>query len=216
MTRPLDVRLPDDCMLNARFPAAVAAGNVETSQRIVDTVLGALATALPDRIPAASSGTMNSLALSAAEDTPTFTYYETIAGGSGAAADHTGESAVQTHMTNTLNTPAEALEMEFPLRVRTCAVEPHTGGPGQSPGGDGMRREIEALAEVEGTLLADRRNRAPYGLAGGRNATPGRAEIERADGTIHPLQGKDQFRLHPGDILRIITPGGGGFGAPRE
>jgi N-methylhydantoinase B len=156
---------------------------------------------------------MNSLTLSAAGATAPFTYYETVAGGSGAAVGHPGESGVQTHMTNTLNTPAEALEMEYPLRVRTYAIETGTGGAGLQPGGNGLRREIEALGEMTGTILADRRCRGPYGLAGGEPGQPGRTEIISDDGSVRPLKGKDTFRLAPGQVLRVITPGGGGHGA---
>jgi N-methylhydantoinase B len=198
------------------------AGNVETSQRVVDVVLGALAAAIPDRIPAASAGTMNSLSLSAgaAECHPAarsaFTYYETVAGGSGASASADGESGVQTHMTNTRNTPAEALEMEFPLRVRTYALEPGTGGDGRHRGGDGLRREIEALVPMTGTILADRRRRGPFGQAGGKPGRPGHTEIASPDGSAKTLNGKDQFELRPGDRLRLITPGGGGHGSPED
>ena len=210
--RPLVIRITERCLLNAAPPAAVAAGNVETSQRVVDVVLGALSSALPERIPAASSGTMNSLSLSAAGATAPFTYYETIAGGAGAAADQAGESGVHTHMTNTRNTPAEALEMEYPLRVRAYTIEPGTGGAGRQPGGEGLRREIEALEEMAGTILADRRRRGPYGLAGGEAGRPGRSEMVSPDGSVKKLNGKDRFHLAPGQVLRVVTPGGGGYG----
>jgi N-methylhydantoinase B len=220
MYRPIEVRIPHPCLLDAVAPAAVVAGNVETSQRVVDVVLGALAAAIPGRIPAASAGTMNSLSLSAGAGVchpaarSSFTYYETVGGGSGASASADGESGVQTHMTNTRNTPAEALEMEFPLRVRTYAIEPDTGGAGRHRGGDGLRREIEALVPMTGTMLADRRRRGPYGLAGGGAGRPGRTEIVAPDGSVRRLNSKDQFELRPGDRLRLITPGGGGYGSP--
>ncbi|UCG33813.1 MAG: hydantoinase B/oxoprolinase family protein, partial [Phycisphaerales bacterium] len=172
-----------------------------------------------DRIPAASAGTMNSLSLSGgaavrqSAERSGFTYYETVAGGSGASASGDGESGVQTHMTNTLNTPAEALEMDFPLRVRTYAVERGTGGDGRRRGGDGLRREIEALVPMTGTILADRRRRGAYGLAGGGAGRAGRTEVVGADGSVRNLNGKDQFELRPGERLRLVTPGGGGHGS---
>src|SRR5205823_889752 len=203
----------------ARYPAAVVAGNVETSQRIVDVVLGALAKALPETIPAASCGTMNSIALGGSRSGRTegapgrWTYYETIGGGSGAAPDGDGASAVQCHMTNTLNTPAEALELSYPLRVRRFERAPGSGGAGTFRGGDGMLREIEALEDCEGTVLSDRRISRPYGLAGGAPASPGRNSIVSSAGRDQPLTGKTQLKLRRGDVLRIVTPGGGGWAA---
>jgi N-methylhydantoinase B len=196
LTRPGSV-------VHAVYPAAVVAGNTETSQRLVDVVLGCLAQALPDRIPAASCGTMSSIALGGAG----WTYYETIPGGCGAGPTWHGESAVQCHMTNTLNTPAEAIELQYPLRILRFERGPNTGGAGQYHGGDGVIREIQALAEAEGTALTDRRTTQPYGLAG---ATPARSGANHVN--AKPIPGKSQFVLKPGDVLRITTPGGGGFG----
>ena len=191
----------------AEFPAAVVAGNTETSQRVVDVVFGALAQALPDRIPAASCGTMSSVALGARG----WTYYETIAGGSGASTQGDGASAVQCHMTNTLNTPAEALEMQYPLRVRKFERAAGTGGIGRSRGGDGVVREIEALADSQGTMLSDRRVSTPYGLEGGGAGRAGQNSLVQY-GNEAVIGGKARFELKAGETLRIRTPGGGGFG----
>jgi N-methylhydantoinase B len=197
-------------LLHAHYPAAVVAGNTETSQRVVDVVLGALAQALPARIPAASCGTMSSVALGAAG----WTYYETVGGGSGAGLGFDGASAVQCHMTNTLNTPAEALEMQYPLRVRRFERAMGTGGAGANVGGDGIVREIEALEACEGTVLSDRRASRPYGLGDGAAGAAGENEIVRAaGGAPAPLAGKARFALAAGDVLRIRTPGGGGWSA---
>ncbi|MCB9868058.1 MAG: hydantoinase B/oxoprolinase family protein, partial [Phycisphaerales bacterium] len=175
--RPIRVLLPDDCVLNARFPAAVVGGNVETSQRVVDVLLGALAQAVPERVCAASAGTMSSLSLGGVDPRTgrRFTHYETIGGGMGASLAANGESAVQTHMTNTMNTPVEALEMAFPLRVTRYAVAEGSGGAGRYRGGDGITREIEALADMDGALLAERHRHRPWGLAGGSPGTAGSA-----------------------------------------
>jgi N-methylhydantoinase B len=193
-------------ILHAQYPAAVVAGNTETSQRVVDVVFGALAQALPRRIPAASCGTMSSVALGSAA----WTYYETIGGGSGASANAHGASAVQCHMTNTLNTPAEALEIAYPLRVLRFERALNTGGDGNHKGGDGIIRELQALGDCEGTILSDRRTTAPWGLDGATSAQPGINSIHRTDGTKQSLPGKARFSLTPGDVLRIQTPGGGG------
>ncbi len=212
--RPIGVRLPDDCVLNARFPAAVVAGNVETSQRVVDVVLGALAQAIPERVCAAGAGTMSSLSLGGVNPKTgePFTYYETMAGGMGAHAHGAGESAVQTHMTNTMNTPIEALEMTFPLRVIRYAVATGSGGDGTHPGGNGLTREIEALAEMDGALLAERHRSQPWGLAGGAPGRCGSAEIIDAQGHARAIPAKSALHLQPGERLRITTPGGGGSG----
>jgi N-methylhydantoinase B len=204
--RNIDVITRPGTIVHALYPAAVVAGNTETSQRIVDVVFGALAQALPDRIPAASCGTMSSIALGG-EDGEGWTYYETIGGGSGAGPGLPGASAVQCHMTNTLNTPAEAIEMQYPLRVTRFERAAATGGPGQFPGGDGILRELQALAPCTGTILSDRRTTAPWGLAGGASAAPGRNAA-----TGRALAGKAHFSLEPGDLLSICTPGGGGWG----
>ena len=167
---------PEGTIVNAKPPAAVAGGNVETSQRIVDVLLKALAQAIPDRIPAAASGTMNNLTIGGIDPRSgqPFAYYETIAGGMGARPTKDGVSGVHTHMTNSLNTPAEALEYAYPVRLRQYSFRPQSGGLGHHTGGDGIVREIEVLTDSQVTLLADRRARGPYGLAGGANGSPGR------------------------------------------
>jgi N-methylhydantoinase B len=202
-------------VVHALYPAAVVAGNTETSQRVVDVVFGALANALPDVIPAASCGTMSSVALGGARPGGrVWTYYETVGGGSGASPDGAGASAVQCHMTNTLNTPAEAIELQYPLRVRRFERAAGTGGAGRHDGGDGIVREIEALDDCEGTLLADRRRGRPYGLRGGGRGEQGKDSIHAtaSDGNVAWHTGKVRFPLRHGDVLRIQTPGGGGWG----
>jgi N-methylhydantoinase B len=204
-------------VVHAVYPAAVVAGNTETSQRVVDVVFGALAKALPDVIPAASCGTMSSVALGGMlPGGRAWTYYETVGGGSGASPDGDGASAVQCHMTNTLNTPAEAIELQYPLRVRRFERAPATGGAGRKVGGDGIAREIEALEECEGTLLADRRKGRPYGLRGGGAGEPGNdfIHVTASGESVDWETGKVRFRLRRGDVLHIRTPGGGGYGAP--
>ena len=203
--RNIDVLTRPGSVVHAQYPAAVVAGNTETSQRVVDVVFGALAKALPERIPAASCGTMSSVALGGEG----WTYYETIGGGSGGAPDGAGASAVQCHMTNTLNTPAEAIEMQYPLRVRRFERAADSGGAGTHRGGDGIVREIEALAPAEGTVVTDRRVSRPYGLAGGNAASSGANSVNNL-----PVAGKAKIKLSRGDVLRIVTPGGGGWGAP--
>ena len=214
LMRAIEVIAPKGTIVNARPPAAVAGGNVETAQRIVDVLLRALAEAIPDRIPAAASGTMNNLTIGGmdARGGEPFAYYETIAGGMGARPTKDGVSGVHTHMTNSLNTPAEALEYAYPLRVREYSLRSGSGGSGKHRGGDGIVRELELLADAEVTLLADRRQRGPYGLAGGADGSPGRAQIIYGDGTVRALPGKFNVRVRKGDRVRIETPGGGGWG----
>lgn len=216
LMRPIEVNAPEGTIVNALPPAAVAGGNVETSQRIVDVLLRALAQAIPDRIPAAASGTMNNLTIGGVDPRTgePFTYYETIAGGMGARPTKAGVSGVHTHMTNSLNTPAEALEYAYPLRVRTYSLRPRSGGQGRFRGGEGVVREIEVLTDCDVTLLADRRSRGPWGLAEGNDGSTGAACILRADGTIQNMPGKFSTRLGPGERIRIETPGGGGWGSP--
>jgi N-methylhydantoinase B len=204
--RNIEVITRPGSVLDAQYPAAVVAGNTETSQRIVDVTLGALAKALPHLIPASSCGTMNSIALGGKN----WTYYETIGGGCGAGPTWQGESAIQCHMTNTLNTPAEAIELQYPLRILQFQRAPSTGGAGQFPGGDGIIREIQALEDCNGTLLADRRTTRPYGLSAGLAASA--ASDFQND---KPIPSKSHFHLNPGQSLTIITPGGGGWGAPQ-
>jgi N-methylhydantoinase B len=214
LMRPIQVIAPEGTVVNARPPAAVAGGNVETSQRIVDVLLRGLAQAIPDRIPAAASGTMNNLIVGGIDPRThePFAYYETIAGGMGARPGKPGVSGVQTHMTNSLNTPAEALEYAYPLRVRRYSLRPCSGGEGKFHGGDGMVREIEVLTDCEVTLLADRRTRGPWGLSGGVDGAPGKTFITRHDGSVEPLPGKFSTRLRRGERITIETPGGGGWG----
>lgn len=213
MLAPVRIRAPEGSIVNCRFPAAVAGGNVETSQRIVDVLLRALANALPAEIPAASCGTMTNLSLGGYDSIRTrpFSYYETVGGGCGGGPRRPGASALQTHMTNTLNTPVEVLEAYYPLEVRRYAVRRGSGGDGAHPGGDGIDREIRVLVESEMTLLAERRKLPPYGLAGGEAGRPGIDSIKER-GTARRISAKTTVRLHPGDSLRVQTPGGGGWG----
>ncbi|HYM74402.1 MAG TPA: hydantoinase B/oxoprolinase family protein [Candidatus Dormibacteraeota bacterium] len=214
LMRPIKVIAPEGTIVNARPPAAVAGGNVETSQRIVDVLLRALAQAIPEHIPAAASGTMNNLTIGGVDPRTgePFTYYETIAGGMGARPGKPGVSGVHTHMTNSLNTPAEALEYAYPLRVRSYSLRAGSGGSGKFSGGNGIVREIEVLTDCEVTLLADRRSRGPWGLSGGAEGAPGRAAIVRCDGSTEQMPGKFNTRLRKGERIRIETPGGGGYG----
>jgi N-methylhydantoinase B len=214
LMRPVRMIAPAGTVVNSRPPAAVAGGNVETSQRIVDTLLRALAQALPDRVPAGSSGTMNNLTIGGIDERTgePFAYYETIAGGMGARPDRDGVSGVHTHMTNSLNTPAEALEYAYPLRVTRYSLRQASGGQGKFRGGDGIVREVELLSDAEVTLLADRRSRGPYGLEGGSDGYAGKTEIVRRDGSRAPLPGKTSLRMKKGERIRIESPGGGGWG----
>lgn len=213
LMRPITVETRPGSILDANFPAAVAGGNVETSQRVVDVVLGALAKAIPERIPAASQGTMNNLAVGGVDPRTNrpFAYYETSGGGMGASQSGPGESGVHSHMTNTLNTPIEALEYAYPLRVRRYGLRRGSGGAGRFRGGDGLVREIEFLADGEATVLSERRVRGPYGLAGGGPGEPGRNVLVRK-GREKRMPGKFHIGIKKGDRLRIETPGGGGFG----
>jgi N-methylhydantoinase B len=217
--RPIAVVAPEGCLLNARHPAAVAAGNVETSSRVADLVIAALGGARP--VPAQGQGTMNNLTLAAQRSGRRaerrgdgqvdfgWTYYETIGGGQGACPDADGPSAVHVAMSNTLNTPIEALETEFPLRVRELALRRGSGGGGRHRGGDGIVRELEALEPMRFTLISERRRHPPRGRDGGADGAPGR-NLLNGD----PLPSKAAGDLGPGDRLRIETPGGGGLGAP--
>ena len=214
LMRPVKLIAPLGTVVNAKPPAAVAGGNVETSQRIVDVLLRALAQAVPDSVPAGSSGTMNNLTIGGVDPRTgePFAYYETIAGGMGARPDRPGVSGVHTHMTNSLNTPAEALEYAYPLRVTRYSLRKGSGGAGRYRGGNGIVREIELLADSEVTLLADRRSRGPYGLNGGSDGSPGKTEVLHSDGKHESLPGKASVRLKKGDHIRIESPGGGGWG----
>ena len=197
--RPIEVVAPAGCLLNARPPAAVVAGNVETSSRVADLVLAALGAVCP--APAQGQGTMNNLTLAG----DGFTYYETLGGGQGACREADGPSAIHVAMSNTLNTPIEALEAEFPLRVRELSLRRGSGGDGKHRGGDGLVRELEALAPMRFSLIAERRRQPPRGR-GGADGAPGRDTLNG-----RPLPGKTEGALRPGDRLRIETPGGGGF-----
>jgi N-methylhydantoinase B len=218
LMRPIKVIAPSGTVVNARLPAAVAGGNVETSQRIVDVLLRALAEAIPERIPAAASGTMNNLTIGGTDprNGEPFAYYETVAGGMGARPTKPGVSGVHTHMTNSLNTPAEALEYAYPLRVRRYSLRPGSGGSGKFRGGDGIVREIEVLTDAHVALLADRRQGRPYGLHGGEPAATGRTEVLREGGNSEHLPGKTSVRLKAGERIRVESPGGGGWGALRN
>ena len=216
--RAVEVIAPEGSVVNARHPSAVAGGNVECSQRITDVVLGALAKALPDRIPAASQGTMNNVTLGGADTRPgatqgqRFAYYETAGGGMGGRPGLPGLSGVHTHMSNTRNTPVEALEQALPVRIRTYALRTESGGAGEFVGGEGLIREYEMLVPTDATLLTDRRESRPYGAQGGGPGAAGRNTLLRADGSMEHLPAKARLELAPGDRLRMETPGGGGFG----
>ncbi len=216
LLRPLKLIAPKGTVVNSVPPAAVAGGNVETSQRIVDVLLRALSQALPGRIPAAAAGTMNNLTIGGMDDrghkSVPFAYYETIAGGMGARPTKDGVSGTHTHMTNSLNTPAEALEHAYPLRVTEYSIRKGSGGAGRFRGGDGIVREVKLLSDAQVTLLSDRRKRGPYGLNGGSDGAPGKTEVIHADGTRETLPGKTSIKLKRGDRVRVESPGGGGWG----
>jgi N-methylhydantoinase B len=207
---PIEVITPQGSVLNPYFPAAVAVGNTETGQRVVDVVLGALSQALPDKIPAASQGTMNNVTVGSQSGKP-FVYYETIAGGHGANANGDGLSGRQSHMTNTQNTPVEALELSLPLRVWQYRLRGGSGGDGKHRGGDGIVREYEFLQAATVTVNSERRERAPYGLRGGQNGARGVTRFF-VRGKTSETSGKVSLRVKAGDRLTIETPGGGGWG----
>jgi N-methylhydantoinase B/oxoprolinase/acetone carboxylase alpha subunit len=231
VSRPLTVLAPPGSIVNALKPGAVAGGNVETSQRITDVVFGALGKALPDRMPAASQGTMNNITFGGTSPSQRgtspgergtspsrFAYYETMAGGMGGRKGMDGLSGVHTHMSNTRNTPVEAIEHYLPVRIHQYALRAGSGGKGAARGGDGIVREYELLADASVTLLSDRRERGPYGAQGGSAGSPGRNTLIRAGSHDRPekaerLPGKVQMNLRKGDRLKIETPGGGGYGA---
>jgi len=213
---PIELIAPEGTICNARPPAAVAGGNVETSQRLVDALFGALQQAVPDRVPAASQGTMNNLSIGGIDPRREgwFTYYETTGGGMGGRPSGSGPSAIHVHMTNTRNTPVEALEHAYPLRVDRYTVRTGSGGKGQYPGGDGIIRQIRLLAPATVSLLTDRRTTGPWGAAGGDAGSPGRNTVVRADGREEELAGKGSWELAAGEAVRLETPGGGGWGRP--
>jgi len=213
---PIKVIAPKGSVVNALPPSAVAGGNVETSQRIVDVMLGALAEALPGLVPAASQGTMNNVTIGGLTQAgEPFAYYETIGGGMGARPWKDGPSSIHSHMTNTLNTPIEALEYAYPLRVLRYAIRRGSGGEGYYRGGDGIQRDIQVLVDVQSNLITERRKRPPYGLSGGGSGLRGENFIVR-NGERIKISGKGTYYLNSGDILRICTPGGGGYGNPEE
>ncbi len=214
--RPIRIVAPEGSVVNARAPAAVAGGNVEVSQRMVDVLLGALAQARPDLVPAASSGSMNNLAIGGWDPRMNrpFAYYETVAGGMGARPFADGLDAVHTHMTNTLNTPVEALEYDYPLMVKRYCLRPGSGGKGKFSGGKGIIREIVALADVQVTILSERRKFRPYGLAGGEPGKPGKNYLITTSGQEKLLPSKVCLRIKKGEIIGMATPGGGGHGKP--
>jgi N-methylhydantoinase B len=210
---PIQVIAPAESIVNAAPPAPVAGGNVETSQRIVDVLMRALAQAFPERVPAASSGTMNNLTIGGIDQRSgkPFAYYETVAGGMGGRPTADGISGVHTHMTNSLNTPAEALEYAYPLRVLRYAYRERSGGAGKFRGGDGLIREVELLSDAQLTLLADRRRFAPYGLRGGADGARGVTTLIQGTKETQ-LPGKCSIAGKEGDRIRLETPGGGGWG----
>ncbi|MHA2298730.1 MAG: hydantoinase B/oxoprolinase family protein [Candidatus Hodarchaeales archaeon] len=212
--RRIKIDIPEGSLLDPSPPAAVSSGNVETSQRIVDVILGALSQAL-DIIPAASQGTMNNVSIGGIDfDGKPFSYYETIAGGSGAAKGYNGFT-FHTHMTNTMNTPIEAIELDYPLRVRHYSFRPSSGGDGQYRGGDGLVREIEVLVDCIVSIQSERRKIPPYGLVGGQPGAKGlNIKIDGQTGRQEELPGRTIVHFKAGDILRIETPGGGGYGRP--
>jgi len=218
---PLAVHIPPSSLLDPQPPHAVAAGNVETSQRVVDVVFGALAQALPDLIPAAGQGTMNNLTFGGAypagwlSASTQFAYYETIGGGAGAGPSSDGASGVHVHMSNTRNTPIEALEYSFPIRVEAYSLRRDSGGRGLHHGGDGLVRTIRFLAPATVTITAERRRRDPYGLAGGQAGAPGRNKLWHNHKAME-LPGKTTFSVGSGDVVEIETPGGGGWGESTE
>ncbi len=209
--RPISLSAPPGCLVNALPPAAVAAGNVETSSRIVDVIMGALAQAMPERMCAASQGSMNNLAMGGRDKQGSWDYYETMGGGMGAGPEFPGLSAVQTHMTNTLNTPIEILELNYPLRLHQYKIRRGSGGAGFRPGGDGLIREFEFLRPSALTLLTERRIRSPWGLQGGH---PGSVGENRLNNRLLPA--KVEMRVASGDRLLVVTPGGGGWGTPEH
>ena len=215
--RPIRLILPESSIVNASFPAAVAGGNVETSQRIADVIFLAFSHAMSGKIPAASQGTMNNITMGGIdpESGEEYTYYETIGGGTGGSSAGKGESAVHSHMTNTLNTPIEALERAYPLRVTKYLVRNGSGGKGRYSGGDGIIREYEFLGDAEVTILSERREIGPWGLEGGEDGKPGKNVLIR-NGREEILPSKVNLKVGKGDRLRIETPGGGGYGRPGE
>ena len=216
--RPVQILAPPHSLINPDPQHGVAGGNVETSQRICDVLLGALAQALPELIPAASQGTMNNLLIGGHDPVreKPFVYYETIGGGMGARPTKDGVSGIHTHMTNTMNTPIEAMEFVYPLRLQRYAIRRGSGGAGKYRGGDGLIRDVEFLSPARVTVLSERRRFTPYGLHGGHGGERGENVILRGGYEEVRLSGKEVLDVEPGDVLSIRTPGGGGWGAPPE
>jgi len=210
--RPLHLHAPSGTLVNATPPAAVAAGNVETSQRIADVLLGALAGAAPDRVPAAGQGTMNNVLIGNDD----FAYYETIAGGQGGRPGRPGQSGIHTGMTNTKNTPIESLSSHYPFRLVTYRLRTGSGGSGRYPGGEGIEREIEFLVPATVSLMGERRRVPPWGLAGGGPGAAGEDWLLRPGAAPERLPGKCTVQVDAGDRLRVLTPGGGGWGDPLD
>lgn len=214
--RPIEIKVDQDSILNARYPSAVVGGNVETSQRIVDVVFGALAQAIPETVQAASAGTMSNLAFGSPEDThpdSSYAYYETIAGGMGGRSGANGANAVHTHMTNTLNTPVEAIERELPVMVESYFIKKGSGGAGSFPGGDGIVRQYRFLEDSHVSLITERRERRPWGMQGGENGKSGQNTLV-SGGEEKKLPAKCSIAVKAGEAVRIETPGGGGWGTP--
>lgn len=216
LMRPLRIKAPEGSVVNAMFPSATAGGNVETSQRLVDVLLGALSQAVPDRIPAASSGTMNNVTLGGTDPRTgkAFAYYETIGGGMGASSEHNGLSGIHTHMTNSLNTPLEAMEIYLPLRIRRYGLRRGSAGKGRHKGGDGIIREYQFQTPTQISIISERRSFSPYGLNGGGDGKKGRNTL-MSKGHKKELGSKVNIKAQLGDILRIETPGGGGYGTKK-
>jgi N-methylhydantoinase B/oxoprolinase/acetone carboxylase alpha subunit len=226
--RPVEVLAPKGTIVNARPPAAVGAGNVEVGARVADVCLGALAQVVPERVGAASQGTMNNTLLGASvpewnggggdRTRSGWVYYETVAGGQGGRPGRAGMSGVHTGMTNSKNTPVEALERAYPMRVRRYRLRPASGGAGRWPGGDGVERDLEVLTEATASLVTERRQSRPWGLDGGEPGAPGENWLLPGgnESRAERLPDKCTVRLRPGDVLRVLTPGGGGYGRPDD
>ncbi|MES3517149.1 MAG: hydantoinase B/oxoprolinase family protein [Natronomonas sp.] len=213
--RPIEIQTPSGSIVDPEPPAAVVGGNLETSQRVTDVVLGALAEAVPEAAVAGCQGTMNNVTFGGTDDGEAFTFYETEAGGFGGRTGGDGMDAVHVHMSNTLNTPAEVLETEYPLRVQRYELRPDTGGAGEFRGGLGLRRDIEVLTDATCSLLADRQRHPPYGLFGGADGATGETHLLRNDDEQR-LPGKSTRDLSAGDVVSLRTPGAGGYGNPAD
>jgi len=213
--KSVSLLLPEASVVNAVWPASVAAGNVETSQRITDVLFRAFALALPDLMPALSQGTMNNMTIGGIDPRSgePFAYYETVGGGMGAGPDADGLSGVHVHMSNSLNTPIEALEHSYPFRLTAYGIRRGSGGDGLHRGGDGLRRDVMVLTPARVTLLSERRATGPGGARGGSDGAAGENLLIR-EGQEKPLPGKATFSVETGDVISIRSPGGGGWGAP--